>query len=108
MKVGASHGIRASIGEEAILTDDTGTVFKRVDYKLADLLTYIDMGDLDLPDIQRPFVWRASKVRDRSSPDVWCKSVVGMVSASGRRQCAYLHELIRGPGSGQHCHERLL
>lgn len=64
MKVGASHGVRASIREEAILTDDTGTVFKRVDYKLADLLTYIDMGDLDLPDIQRPFVWRAAKVRD--------------------------------------------
>src|SRR5450759_1874629 len=64
MKVGASHGVRASIREEAILTVDTGTVFKRVDYKLADLLTYIDMGDMDLPDIQRTFVWRAAKVRD--------------------------------------------
>ena len=46
------------------MSDDTGTVFKRVDYRLADLLTYIDKGDLDLPEIQRPFVWRAAKVRD--------------------------------------------
>lgn len=28
------------------------------------LLHYIDNGDLGLPDIQRPFVWNATKVRD--------------------------------------------
>ena len=40
------------------------TSFTRVDYTLADLLTYIEMGDVGLPDIQRPFVWTAAKVRD--------------------------------------------
>lgn len=65
--------------EEAILVDDTApevylesptylnterTVFKRVDYDLGALLHYIDIGDIGLPDIQRPFVWSSSKVRD--------------------------------------------
>ena len=40
------------------------TCFKRVDYDLAGLLHYIDIGDIGLPDIQRPFVWPNSKVRD--------------------------------------------
>lgn len=38
--------------------------FKRVDYSLNDLLTYIEIGDIGLPDIQRPFVWANTKVRD--------------------------------------------
>ena len=40
------------------------TCFKRVDYDLAGLLHYIDIGDIALPDIQRPFVWSNAKVRD--------------------------------------------
>ena len=40
------------------------TVFKKVDYTLKDLVGYIDMGDIGLPDIQRPFVWKNAKVRD--------------------------------------------
>lgn len=40
------------------------TLFKRVDYDLSGLLHYIDIGDIGLPDIQRPFVWSAAKVRD--------------------------------------------
>lgn len=40
------------------------TCFKRVDYDLAGLLHYIDIGDIGLPDIQRPFVWSNAKVRD--------------------------------------------
>lgn len=40
------------------------TCFKRVDYDLAGLLHYIDIGDVGLPDIQRPFVWSNAKVRD--------------------------------------------
>jgi hypothetical protein len=43
---------------------DTRTVFKHVDYDLSGLLHYIDIGDIGLPDIQRPFVWPATKVRD--------------------------------------------
>lgn len=40
------------------------TCFKRVDYDLDGLLHYIDLGDIGLPDIQRPFVWSNAKVRD--------------------------------------------
>ncbi len=40
------------------------TCFKRVDYDLNGLLHYIDIGDIGLPDIQRPFVWSNAKVRD--------------------------------------------
>lgn len=40
------------------------TCFKRVDYDLDGLLHYIDIGDIGLPDIQRPFVWNNAKVRD--------------------------------------------
>jgi hypothetical protein len=40
------------------------TCFKRVDYDLGGLLHYIDIGDIGLPDIQRPFVWPNAKVRD--------------------------------------------
>lgn len=44
--------------------NDHKTCFKRVDYDLAGLLHYLDIGDIGLPDIQRPFVWANSKVRD--------------------------------------------
>jgi hypothetical protein len=40
------------------------TCFRRVDYNLAGLLHYLDIGDIGLPDIQRPFVWKNAKVRD--------------------------------------------
>ncbi|MBX2982165.1 MAG: DUF262 domain-containing protein [Flavobacteriales bacterium] len=43
---------------------DLKTCFKAVDYDLASLLNYIDIGDIGLPDIQRPFVWSNAKVRD--------------------------------------------
>jgi hypothetical protein len=42
----------------------TTTVFKQVGYSLDNLLAYIEQGDIGLPDIQRPFVWPATKVRD--------------------------------------------
>lgn len=42
----------------------TYTVFKRVEYYVSGLLHYIDVGDIGLPEIQRPFVWRDTKVRD--------------------------------------------
>ncbi|ERJ20057.1 Protein of unknown function DUF262 [Salinisphaera shabanensis E1L3A] len=43
---------------------DLKTCFKRVDYDLSSLLHFIDVGDIGLPDIQRPFVWKNAKVRD--------------------------------------------
>lgn len=43
---------------------DQRTIFKRVEYDVQGLLGFIEMGDIGLPDIQRPFVWSATKVRD--------------------------------------------
>jgi len=40
------------------------TLFKKVDYSLNKLLEDIAMGEIGLPDIQRPFVWPNTKVRD--------------------------------------------
>lgn len=40
------------------------TVFKKIDYSLDKLLADIEMGEIALPDIQRPFVWTNAKVRD--------------------------------------------
>jgi hypothetical protein len=40
------------------------TVFKQVNYDLNSLIKYIELGDIGLPDIQRPFVWKNAKVRD--------------------------------------------
>lgn len=63
---------RPSFGELASRVSKIGgndmsemkTCFKRVDYDLSGLLHYLDVGDIGLPDIQRPFVWKNSKVRD--------------------------------------------
>jgi hypothetical protein len=40
------------------------TLFKEVNYNLTTLIQQIDMGVIGLPDIQRPFVWKDTKVRD--------------------------------------------
>ena len=40
------------------------TVFKDSTYSLSTLLEEIGRGEIALPDIQRPFVWKTSKVRD--------------------------------------------
>ena len=40
------------------------TLFKKVDYSLNKLLEDIEMGEIGLPEIQRPFVWQNTKVRD--------------------------------------------
>lgn len=40
------------------------TLFKEVGYSLSTLIDNIDMGIIGLPDIQRPFVWKAARVRD--------------------------------------------
>lgn len=39
-------------------------LFKKTDYELSKLIFDIDHGDIGLPDLQRPFVWEQSKVRD--------------------------------------------
>ena len=40
------------------------TVFTNVTYDLSSIISAIAMGDIGLPDIQRPFVWKNIKVRD--------------------------------------------
>jgi len=40
------------------------TLFKEVGYSLYKLIEDIEIGEIGLPDIQRPFVWPNSKVRD--------------------------------------------
>lgn len=40
------------------------TLFKEVGYSLSKLIEDIDIGEIGLPDIQRPFVWTPAKVRD--------------------------------------------
>jgi hypothetical protein len=40
------------------------TVFTKVDYDLGTLVMFIALGEIGLPNIQRPFVWKNAKVRD--------------------------------------------
>lgn len=40
------------------------TLFKKIDYTLEGLLFGVESGEIGLPDIQRPFVWSAARVRD--------------------------------------------
>ena len=40
------------------------TLFKQVNYTLGSLIEFIGLGQIGLPDLQRPFVWKDSKVRD--------------------------------------------
>lgn len=40
------------------------TLFKEVNYSLTKLIQDIEVGEIGLPDIQRPFVWSNTKVRD--------------------------------------------
>jgi len=39
-------------------------IFSKIDGAIATLISYIETGDLALPDLQRPFVWGNNKVRD--------------------------------------------
>ena len=40
------------------------TLFKQVQYDLQGLMNAVRMGQIGLPDIQRPLVWKNTKVRD--------------------------------------------
>jgi hypothetical protein len=42
----------------------SATLFKEVTYSLAKLIEDIELGEIALPNIQRPFVWENTKVRD--------------------------------------------
>ncbi|HEY9189261.1 MAG TPA: DUF262 domain-containing protein [Sulfurovum sp.] len=41
-----------------------GPLFKKIDFDVDYIVSAIDQGTVGLPDIQRPFVWSSSKVRD--------------------------------------------
>jgi uncharacterized protein with ParB-like and HNH nuclease domain len=40
------------------------TVFKQVNYTLGTLISYVEVGNIALPDIQRPLVWKNTIVHD--------------------------------------------
>jgi uncharacterized protein with ParB-like and HNH nuclease domain len=40
------------------------TQFTQVQFTLQGLMNQVQMGNIGLPDIQRPFVWKNIKVRD--------------------------------------------
>ncbi|WP_224983841.1 GmrSD restriction endonuclease domain-containing protein [Geomonas agri] len=40
------------------------TIFKQVNYDLNSLVKFVELGQIGLPDLQRPFVWKNSKVRN--------------------------------------------
>lgn len=40
------------------------TLFKDTPYSVYELMEVIRQGEVTLPDLQRPLVWSASKVRD--------------------------------------------
>lgn len=40
------------------------TVYKKIDYELSGLIGDIKIGDIALPELQRPFVWKNAKVRN--------------------------------------------
>ncbi|MCX5801836.1 MAG: DUF262 domain-containing protein [Candidatus Eisenbacteria bacterium] len=42
----------------------SATLFKEISYSLAKLTNDIEMGEIGLPDIERPFVWPNAKVCD--------------------------------------------
>ncbi len=48
--------------EEGLVMSET--VFTEVRYDLNSLVKYIELGEIGLPDIQRPFIWKNAKVRD--------------------------------------------
>ena len=39
-------------------------LFQQVQYNLEALVNFIELGQIGLPNIQRPFVWKNTKVRD--------------------------------------------
>ncbi|WP_414516174.1 DUF262 domain-containing protein [Nostoc sp. PCC 9305] len=39
-------------------------LFKQITYSLTSLIHDIELDEIGLPDIQRPFVWEAAKVQD--------------------------------------------
>lgn len=44
--------------------DEKTVLFKGTNYSLSKLIQDIDFGDISLPDLQRPFVWKPTQVRD--------------------------------------------
>jgi uncharacterized protein with ParB-like and HNH nuclease domain len=44
------------------------TLLKEVGYALSKLIDDIEMGQIGLPDIQRPFVWENARIRDLFCP----------------------------------------
>lgn len=55
------------------------TLFKDVKYNLNSLIQNIDLGTIGLPGIQRPFVWKDTKVRDLFDSLYQCSKKIRLV-----------------------------
>lgn len=44
------------------------TIYTKVDYDLGSLMNFIELGEIALPDIQRPFVWSNAGSKKRHQP----------------------------------------
>jgi hypothetical protein len=78
----------------AVAIQTPQVLFERVEYNLVNLLSYVELGHIGLPDLQRPFVWKWSKVRD-----LWCGASTPRSGAIlSRPRCA--SSSMRGPGRG--------
>ena len=67
------------------------TLFKRVDYDVQGLIEYIELGEIGLPDIQRPFVWTqprsatcSTRCTRASRSATCCSGRTGRRAAPGR------------------------
>ena len=50
--------------EAAVASDTRQSLFHKVDYTIGHLVNAIEIGEIGLPELQRPFVWDRTKVRD--------------------------------------------
>jgi hypothetical protein len=88
----------------AVAVTHPRTLFKKVDYELSNLISYIELGDIALPDLQRPFVWSTTKVRDlfdsmfRGYPVgyllFWSNAAMRRVRTVGRTEPQHLPSLL--------------
>lgn len=59
-----THGDSVSNKNNIGFVSMSKTIFKKVDFDLGGLVNAIALGQIGLPEIQRPFVWKNAKVRN--------------------------------------------
>ena len=82
-------------------------IFKTVSWQVGSLVSSVQNGAIQLPDLQRPFVWPATKVRDlfdsmyRGYPvgelmfwDVSATGETRSISGSDRKMSTYMSQFL--------------